>query len=79
MCVCVCVCVSGNACGYLISHPWEELPLYVMGNSVYMYCRHNCFHIFFDLLKYGLMSMYNVICSSLDPMEELTATPPYPS
>ena len=29
--VCVCVCVSGNACGYLISHPWEELHLYVMG------------------------------------------------
>ena len=33
----------------------------------------------FDLLKYGLMSKYNVMCSSLDPMEELTATPPYPS
>ena len=47
--------------------------------SVYMYCRHNHFHTFFDLLKYGLMSKYNVICSSLDPMEELTATPPYPS
>ena len=31
VCVCVCVCVSGNACGYLISHPWEELHLYVMG------------------------------------------------
>ena len=44
-----------------------------------MYCRHNQFHTFFDLLKYGLMSKYNVICSSLDPMEELTATPPYPS
>ena len=27
----VCVCVSGNACGYFISHPWEELHLYVMG------------------------------------------------
>ena len=28
VCVCVvCVCVSGNACGYLISHPWEELHL----------------------------------------------------
>ena len=26
----MCVCVSGNACGYLISHPWEELHLYVM-------------------------------------------------
>ena len=25
------MCVSGNACGYLISHPWEELHLYVMG------------------------------------------------
>ena len=34
--------------------------------------------ILFDLLKYGLMSKYNVMCSSLDPMEELTATPPYP-
>ena len=32
VCVCVwCVCVSGNACGYLISHSWEELHLYVMG------------------------------------------------
>ena len=32
VCVCVvCVCVSGNASGYLISHPWEELRLYVMG------------------------------------------------
>ena len=31
VCVCVCVCVSGNACGYLMSHPWEELHLYVMG------------------------------------------------
>ena len=32
VCVCVwCVCISGNACGYLISHPWEELHLYVMG------------------------------------------------
>ena len=32
VCVCVCgVCVSGNACGYLIPHPWEELHLYVMG------------------------------------------------
>ena len=33
MCVCMCVRarVSGNACGYLISHPWEELHLYVMG------------------------------------------------
>ena len=29
-CVCVCV-VSGNASGYFISHPWEELHLYVMG------------------------------------------------
>ena len=65
MCVCVCVCVwcvSGNACGYLISHPWEELHLTL-----------------FDLLKYGLMPKCNVMCSSLDPMEELTATPPYPS
>ena len=47
--------------------------------SVYMYCRHKRFHILFDLLKYGVMSKYNVMCSSLDPMEELTATPPYPS
>ena len=31
VCVCVSVCVSGNACGYFISHPWEELHLYVMG------------------------------------------------
>ena len=46
---------------------------------MYMYCRHKCFHTLFDLLKYGLMSKYNVMCSSLDPMEELTATPPYPS
>ena len=44
-----------------------------------MYCRHTCFHTLFDLLKYGLMSKYNVMCSSLDPMEELTASPPYPS
>ena len=44
-----------------------------------MYCRHKCFHTLFDLLKYGLMSNYNVMCSSLDPMEELTAAPPYPS
>ena len=44
-----------------------------------MYCRHKCFHTLFDLLKYGLMSKYNVMCSSLDPMEELTATSPYPS
>eukprot|EP00731_Ephydatia_muelleri_P016441 Em0009g865a len=41
--------------------------------------RHKRFHTLFDLLKYGLMSKYNVMCSSLDPMEELTATPPYPS
>ena len=41
-----------------------------------MYCRHKCFHTLFD---YGLMSNYNVMCSSLDPMEELTAAPPYPS
>ena len=60
VCVCVCVCVSGNACGYLISHPWEELHLYVMG-FMYMYCRHKCFHTLFDLLKYGLMSKYNVM------------------
>ena len=33
------------------------------------------FHTLFDLLKNGLMSKYNVMCSSLDPMEELTATP----
>ena len=52
----MCVCVSGNACGYFISHPWEELHL-----------------------KYGLMWKYNVMCSSLDPMEELTASPPYSS
>eukprot|EP00731_Ephydatia_muelleri_P007411 Em0003g1659a len=38
--------------------------------------RHKCFHTLFD---YGLMSNYNVMCSSLDPMEELTAAPPYPS
>ena len=44
-----------------------------------MYCRHKPFHTLFDLLKYGLMSKYNVMCSSLDPMEELTASPPYPS
>ena len=44
-----------------------------------MYCRHKCFHTLFDLLKYGLMSKCNVMCSSLDPMEKLTATPPYPS
>ena len=31
VCVCVSVCVSGNARGYFISHPWEELHLYVMG------------------------------------------------
>ena len=31
VCVCVCVCVSLNACGYFISHPWEELHFYVMG------------------------------------------------
>ena len=31
VCLCVCVCVSCNASGYLISHPWEELHLYVMG------------------------------------------------
>ncbi|KAL5500543.1 hypothetical protein EMCRGX_G012125 [Ephydatia muelleri] len=37
--------------------------------------RHKRFHTLFDLLKYGLMSKYNVMCSSLDPMEELTATP----
>ncbi|KAL5515501.1 hypothetical protein EMCRGX_G000675 [Ephydatia muelleri] len=37
--------------------------------------RHKRFHTLFDLLKYGLMSKYNVLCSSLDPMEELTATP----
>ncbi|KAL5517796.1 hypothetical protein EMCRGX_G003415 [Ephydatia muelleri] len=41
--------------------------------------RHKRFHTLFDLVKYGLMSKYNVMCSSLDPMEELTATPPYPS
>ena len=41
-----------------------------------MYCRHKRFHTLFD---YGLMSNYNVMCSSLDPMEELTAAPPYPS
>ena len=34
----VCVCVSGNASGYLISHPWEELHLYVMG----IICVHAC-------------------------------------
>ncbi|KAL5475822.1 hypothetical protein EMCRGX_G025688 [Ephydatia muelleri] len=41
--------------------------------------KHKRFHTLFDLLKYGLMSKYNVMCSSLDPMEELTASPPYPS
>ena len=30
VCVCVCVCSSGNDCGYLISHQWEELNLLVM-------------------------------------------------
>ena len=64
--------VSGNARGYFISHPWEDYT------SVYMYCRHKRFHTLFDLLKYGLMLKYNVMCSSLDPMEELTASPPYP-
>ena len=59
---------------------------YTWALSVYMYFRHKCFHTLFDLLKYGLMllkyglmSKYNVMCSSLDPMEELTASPPYPS
>ena len=28
--MCVCVCGSGNDCGYLISHQWEELNLLVM-------------------------------------------------
>eukprot|EP00731_Ephydatia_muelleri_P024925 Em0017g8a len=37
--------------------------------------KHKRFHTLFDLLKNGLMSKYNVMCSSLDPMEELTATP----
>eukprot|EP00731_Ephydatia_muelleri_P009127 Em0004g1465a len=41
--------------------------------------RHKPFHTLFDLLKYGLMSKYNVMCSSLDPMEELTATPHTPA
>ena len=37
VCVCVYVCVSGNAFGYFISHPWEELHLHVMGFiSVYV-------------------------------------------
>eukprot|EP00731_Ephydatia_muelleri_P002345 Em0001g2345a len=40
--------------------------------------KHKRFHTLFDLLKYGLMLKYNVMCSSLDPMEELTASPPYP-
>ena len=48
---------------------------YTWALSVYMYFRHKFFHTLFDLLKYGLMSKYNVMCSSLDPMEELTATP----
>ena len=30
VCVCMCVCSSGNDCGYLISHEWEELNLLVM-------------------------------------------------
>ena len=54
---------------------------YVMGFICVhvQYSGHERFHTLFDLLKYGLMSKYNVMCSSLDPMEELTATPPYPS
>ena len=40
---------------------------------MYIYCRHKRFHTLFDLLKYDIM------CSFLDPMEELTAAPPYPS
>ena len=37
MCVCVCgVCVSGNACDYFISHPWEELHLCNGHLSVYI-------------------------------------------
>ena len=72
MCVCVCVYV----CMWL-SYPWEELHLYVMG--IICVHRHKCFHTLFDLLKYRLMLKYNLMCSSLDPMEELTATPPYPS
>ena len=39
--VCVCVVVSGIACGYLISHPWEELHLYVMGFI--------CVHVLYSL------------------------------
>ena len=58
-----CVCVSGNACGYLISHPLGGATLLYMkwALSVYMYCRHKRFHTLFDLLKYGLMSKYNVL------------------
>ena len=65
----MCLCVSGNACGYLISHPWEELHLYVMG----FICVGTSTSILFDLLKYGFMLKYNVMGSSLDPMEELKA------
>ena len=77
MCVCVCVCVSGNACGYFISHPWEELHLYVMALSVYMYCRHKCFHTLFDLLKYGLMSKLQ--CNVLFPRGSLQPLPHTPA
>ncbi|KAL5468928.1 hypothetical protein EMCRGX_G030083 [Ephydatia muelleri] len=41
--------------------------------------RHKRFHTLFDLLKYGLMSKYNVMCSSLDPMEELQPLPHTPA
>ena len=64
VCVCVCVCVSGNACGYLISHPWEELHFYVMG--IICVHRHMCFHTLFDLLKNGLMLKY-LQCNVLFP------------
>ncbi|KAL5502686.1 hypothetical protein EMCRGX_G009496 [Ephydatia muelleri] len=53
---------------------WSILPPNIHDSN-----KHKCFHTLFDLLKYGLMLKYNVMCSSLGPMEELTASPPYPS
>ena len=71
---CVCVCVSGNACGYFISHPWE-LGATPLCNGLYLCtCTVGTSASIHSLtLKYGLM------LKSLDPMEELTASPPYPS
>ena len=42
------MCVSGNARGYFISHPWEELHLWAL--SVYMYCKHKRFHVLVEIL-----------------------------